>query len=111
MDPRALDRFITDNGEEYTNMATSSVAMETLGSNVAKVWVGDKTILFSYGTPIAAWVRGNGEVRRYSVKDRLSVTSKRHLNQHGPRNWLTDGDHHEDVTAAELDRLLAGDDN
>jgi hypothetical protein len=91
-------------------MAYTSVAMETIGANIHKVWIGDKTVLFSYGTPVAAWVRGNGEVRRYSVKDRLTPTSKRHLNAHGPANWLAEGDHHEEVTAAELERVLAGED-
>jgi hypothetical protein len=93
-------------GEKSMN---TSVAVETIGSSVVKVWLGDKTVLFSYGSPIAAWVRGNGEIRRYSVKDRLSATSTKHLNQHGPKNWLLGDDHHENVTAGELIDLLVGD--
>lgn len=87
-------------------MAVNPVAMEVLGKNVTKVWVGDKTILFSYSTPIAAWVRGNGTVKRYEVRQGLSPTSKRHLNEHGPKAFLGEADHCEEVTAEKLDEIL-----
>lgn len=85
---------------------TRNAAIEFPASNVTKVWIGNKTVLFSYEEPVALWVRGDGELKRYALKEAPTQTTAKHLNQHGPKRFLMDGDHYEEVTAEELDSLI-----
>lgn len=86
-----------------------NIGLEFPATNVYKVWVGDKTILFSYGTAVAAWVRGNGEVKRYQLKKAPTATSAKHLSQHGPKRYLLpDEEPVNEVTEEELDRIIGG---
>lgn len=82
-------------------------ALETMATNCVKVWIGDKTVLFSYSVPVALWVRGNGEVKRYALEKAPTKTSARHLNQFGPERYVDAGEHLEKVTAEQLDALLS----
>lgn len=74
-----------------------SITLEVLGANVTKVWLGSKTILFSYNTPVAVWVDGVG----YQLQERISATTTKHLGQYGPRNAIMS-------SAAELAGLIEG---
>ena len=54
--------------------------LRTLGSNMNEVSIGENTVLFSYSTPVAACIRGEGWFR---TEKRWSVTTSRHINK-----WL-----------------------
>jgi len=77
-----------------------SITLEVLGANVTKVWLGSKTILFSYNTPVAVWLLGDEGQKGFIVKERQSHTTTRHIRQYGPYTF-------EVVPADELARLIA----
>lgn len=54
--------------------------LKPLGANQAELSVGDALVLFSYQTPVAAWVPGQGWIR---TATRYSQTTSRHINR-----WL-----------------------
>lgn len=83
------------------------VGLELPAHNVTKVWLGNVTVVFSYLTPVAAWVRGNGEVKRYVSRGPHSPTTQKHLNQHGPARFVSPGEHLEAITPDELAALIA----
>jgi hypothetical protein len=88
-----------------------STGIEFPAANVTKVWIGDRTILFSYAQPVAVWHRGGTEpyIRRYALKKCETPTSAKHLNQHGPKRFLAEGDHYQEVTLEELDGIISRD--
>lgn len=70
-----------------TNFNIRHAALEVLGTNVHKVWVGSKTVLFSYGLPVALWIRGTEEepgFSAYMLNDSPTPTTRKHMNQFGP---------------------------
>lgn len=80
-----------------TRQFTPNVSIEHLGANATKVFINGTVILFSYSTPVAAWVGAE----RYVIAERISNTTSRHLKQYGP-------DTAEKVSADRLARLIAG---
>jgi hypothetical protein len=51
--------------------------LRKLGSNQTEISVGDNLVLFSYNTPVAAWVRGRGWLR---TEQKFSKTTTKHIN-------------------------------
>lgn len=51
--------------------------LKTLGPNCHEVTDGDVSVLFSYATPVAAHIAGEGYFR---TSERHSVTTSRHVN-------------------------------
>ena len=47
-----------------------------LGSNQTEVSLDNKRVLFSYNTPVAAWVSGIGYIR---TDKKFSVTTSKHI--------------------------------
>jgi hypothetical protein len=54
--------------------------LNKLGPNKTEVIVGDRTVLFSYNTPVAYHVKGVGY---FVTEKKFSVTTSKHINQ-----WL-----------------------
>lgn len=80
--------------------------LNPIGSNMTEVELGDKTILFSYKTPVAYHQAGIGYAK---TSKHWSVTTSRHINK-----WLklsgydaSRGDGLREVEQAELDKLGA----
>ena len=74
-----------------------------LGPNKTEVGTSKATVLFSYDTPVAAFILGRGYVRTDKF---WSVTTSKHINQ-----WLKDAIGHRDLTVEtisqeELDNLI-----
>jgi hypothetical protein len=75
--------------------------LELLAANVTKVYLNDRTILFSYTTPVAVTFH---EGRRRYVTDRAgSRTTAKHLSQYGPQ-----GEEVEQVSPERLKEIAAG---
>ena len=70
-----------------------------LGANQTQLSVGDNLILFSYKTPVAAWVSGRGWLR---TSTKYSKTTTKHINK-----WLR-GYAAQDVDQSVLDTLVGG---
>jgi hypothetical protein len=71
--------------------------LSKLGPNTTELDLANgTTVLFSYKTPVAAYVMGRGLIK---TEKKYSVTTSKHVNQ-----WL-DGRNHETVPQAELDSL------
>jgi hypothetical protein len=83
---------------DFSHLAVfASVRLKTLGPNQNEVTVGDKTIFFSYNTPVAAKVGGNVFV----TDDKLSVTAQRHI-----KNWLM-GREAKKISQSQLESLAS----
>ena len=54
--------------------------LRVLGPNMTEVDKGDAVVFFSYNTPVAAFVPGNGYIK---TAEKFSVTTSRHVNR-----WL-----------------------
>lgn len=52
--------------------------LRTISSNMTEVENGDVTVLFSYSTPVAAFIAGTGWVR---TDKHWSATTSRHINK------------------------------
>ncbi len=74
-----------------------SLQIKPIGSNMTEVETSTATVLFSYRTPVAACIRGEGYVR---TNKRWSVTTSRHINK-----WL-DGVQAKEVEQDVLDNLV-----
>ena len=70
-----------------------------IASNMTEVETSEARILFSYRTPVAAYVFGDGFVR---TEKWWSVTTSRHINK-----WL-DGGTAKEVSQTYLDNLVQG---
>lgn len=70
--------------------------VKPIGSNQTELTVGDTLILFSYKTPVAAWVPGRGWLRS---EEKYSKTTTKHVN-----GWL--GAAGTVVPQSEIDSLL-----
>ena len=70
-----------------------------IASNMTEVETSEARILFSYRTPVAAYVFGEGFVR---TEKWWSVTTSRHINK-----WL-DGGTAKEVAQTYLDKLVQG---
>ncbi len=73
--------------------------LKKVGSNMTEISAGDMTVLFSYDTPVACNIAGDGW---YRTEKKWSKTTSRHINK-----WLNG------ITAAEkpqefFDKLMAG---
>ena len=70
-----------------------------IASNMTEIETSEARILFSYRTPVAAYVFGEGYVR---TEKWWSVTTSRHINK-----WL-DGGTAKEVSQTYLDNLVQG---
>ena len=70
-----------------------------IASNMTEVETSEARILFSYRTPVAAYVYGDGFVR---TQKWWSTTTSRHINK-----WL-DGGTAKEVAQTYLDKLVQG---
>jgi hypothetical protein len=74
-----------------------TMKLSKLGPNTTELDLANgTTVLFSYKTPVAAYVVGRGLIK---TEKKYSVTTSKHINQ-----WL-EGREHETVDQLELDRL------
>lgn len=71
--------------------------LNPIASNMTEVEIGDTTILFSYKTPVACHISGQGYFR---TTKKWSVTTSRHINK-----WL-DGAPADNISQEELDNLI-----
>ena len=71
-----------------------------IASNMTEVETSEARILFSYRTPVAAYVFGRGYV---STEKWWSVTTSRHINQ-----WIGKDVTTEEVSQTYLDNLVQG---
>ena len=71
-----------------------------IASNMTEVETSEARILFSYRTPVAAYVFGRGYVR---TEKWWSVTTSRHINK-----WLPENGTVKEVTQTYLDNLVQG---
>ena len=73
-----------------------------IASNMTEVETSEARILFSYRTPVAAYVFGEGYVR---TEKWFSVTTSRHINK-----WLDlrQGETAKEVSQTYLDKLVQG---
>ena len=69
-----------------------------IASNMTEVETSEARILFSYRTPVAAYVYGDGFVR---TEKWWSVTTSRHINK-----WLPENGTVKEVTQTYLDNLV-----
>ena len=72
--------------------------LRKLGSNQTEISVGDNLVLFSYNTPVAAWVRGRGWLR---TEQKFSKTTTKHINA-----WLRNVNIVGSVDQSFLDNLV-----
>jgi hypothetical protein len=68
-----------------------TLKLRPLASNMTELELGDKTILFSYRTPVACHIAGEGY---YRTDKHWSPTTSRHINiwlknMMGAREWTT----------------------
>lgn len=54
--------------------------LKPIASNMTEVTMGDCTVLFSYQTPVACCIKGDGY---YRTDKKWSITTSRHINK-----WL-----------------------
>ena len=73
------------------------IRLNVIGSNLVLLHVPAGSVLFSYETPVAAYVSGRGYVR---TSERFSKTTSKHINQ-----WL-DGVNATVVPQSEIESLL-----
>ena len=71
-----------------------------IASNMTEVETSEARILFSYRTPVAAYVFGEGYVR---TEKWWSVTTSRHINK-----WIGKDVTTEEVSQTYLDKLVQG---
>jgi hypothetical protein len=74
----------------------AKIKLNVLGANLSLLHLPVGSILFSYETPVAAYVSGKGYVR---TAERFSKTTSKHINQ-----WL-DGRTAEVVPQSEIEAL------
>lgn len=72
------------------------IKIRPIGSNQTELQIGDTMVLFSYKTPVAAWVSGRGWLR---TSTKYSKTASKHIN-----SWL--GAAGTVVPQADIDALL-----
>ena len=72
--------------------------LRIVGPNQTEITVGDKVVLFSYETPVAAHVQGRGYIR---TAKHYSQTTSRHIN-----SWLV-GANAVVVPQSEIDGLIS----
>ena len=75
----------------------ANMQLTPIASNMTEVETSEARILFSYRTPVAAYVFGDGFVR---TEKWWSVTTSRHINK-----WL-DGGTAKEVSQTYLDKLV-----
>ena len=75
----------------------ASMQLTPIASNMTEVETSEARILFSYRTPVAAYVYGDGFVR---TQKWWSTTTSRHINK-----WL-DGGTAKEVAQTYLDKLV-----
>ena len=75
----------------------ANMQLTPIASNMTEVETSEARILFSYRTPVAAYVFGEGYVRTEKF---WSVTTSRHINK-----WL-DGGTAKEVAQTYLDKLV-----
>ena len=75
----------------------ANMQLTPIASNMTEVETSEARILFSYRTPVAAYVFGRGYVR---TETKWSVTTSRHINK-----WL-DGGTAKEVAQTYLDKLV-----
>jgi hypothetical protein len=75
----------------------AKIRLKPVGANVTELELGDAYILFSYKTPVAAWVSGRGYMR---TSEKFSKTTTKHINQ-----WL-DGAIAREVPHSEIEALV-----
>ena len=75
----------------------ASMQLTPIATNMTEIETSEARILFSYRTPVAAYVFGRGYVR---TETKWSVTTSRHINK-----WL-DGVTAEKVAQTYLDKLV-----
>ena len=75
----------------------AKIKLNVLGANLSLLHLPVGSILFSYETPVAAYVSGKGYVR---TAERFSKTTSKHINQ-----WL-DGANAEVVPQVMIENLL-----
>ena len=78
----------------------ASMQLTPIASNMTEVETSEARILFSYRTPVAAYVFGEGYVR---TEKWFSVTTSRHINK-----WLDlrQGETAKEVSQTYLDKLV-----
>ena len=78
----------------------ASMQLTPIASNMTEVETSEARILFSYRTPVAAYVFGEGYVR---TEKWYSVTTSRHINK-----WLDlrQGETAKEVSQTYLDKLV-----
>ena len=78
----------------------ASMQLTPIASNMTEVETSEARILFSYRTPVAAYVFGEGYVR---TEKWWSVTTSRHINK-----WLDlrQGETAKEVSQTYLDKLV-----
>ena len=59
--------------------------LNNLGANQTEIEMDGKTVLFSYKTPVAAWIGNGTEFGYFRTNKKWSVTTSRHINK-----WLGD---------------------
>jgi hypothetical protein len=74
------------------------IKLNPIGANQRELQIGDTMILFSYKTPVAAWVSGRGWLR---TDTKYSKTTTKHIN-----SWL--GGVGTVVPQTDIDTLLQG---
>ena len=84
-------------GLYYKSNQGALMQLTPIASNMTEVETSEARILFSYRTPVAAYVFGDGFVR---TEKWWSVTTSRHINK-----WL-DGGTAKEVTQTYLDNLV-----
>ena len=82
---------------KYIPNKGASMQLTPIASNMTEVETSEARILFSYRTPVAAYVFGEGFVR---TEKWWSVTTSRHINK-----WI-DGGTAKEVSQTYLDKLV-----
>ena len=76
----------------------ANMQLTPIASNMTEVETSEARILFSYRTPVAAYVYGDGFVR---TEKWWSVTTSRHINK-----WLPENGTVKEVTQTYLDNFV-----
>jgi hypothetical protein len=76
-----------------------SIRLKPIGANVTELELGNAYVLFSYKTPVAAFVPGKGYLR---TAQKWSKTTTKHINQ-----WLK-GAIAVEVPQSEIEALVDG---
>ena len=75
----------------------NTMKLTPIKANMTEVEIGDKTVLFSYKTPVAYHLMGHGYIK---TNKKWSTTTTRHINQ-----WLN-GNNADEVDQNILDNLI-----